>query len=340
MQAGTNTAGPADGEQLRNILGRFQAWSDTTPTHTKRHGGPIGEDGVRELSCDEALRQLRNRRAAATERKPIPTVAANTAALPSVPAAGTPTPTTVAAPTAQLARVEPALMALTEQPLATAKPPLAKPLAPKEKTPPVAARPVRAAKPARAANIGDKAPRTAKTTPALQTRAIAKESPTAKAKKAGTAPPPNREASALRLRVAERKQPEIPPSEFRHVLAKTVRAKNPLPEKAAKATKQKPAERELRVSVRLTSAEELRLQQYAARAGLTVSAYLRKKALEGEEIQDHKPVPQLEMAAVPRLPGRVAAAAAPSPARSGLGDWLTLLRNRFLSSPARFAERA
>jgi hypothetical protein len=231
-------------------------------------------------------------------------------------------------------------MGLPEQPVAAAKPPLAKTPAPKVKTDSLAAKPVRPAKHTRAGNIGEDAPSAAKTTPGLRTRAIAKGSPTAKAKKAKKAAPPNREASAPRLRIAEKKQSHIPPNEFRQVLAKTVRDKNPPPEKAATAKREKPAERELRVSVRLTPVEERRLQQYAAKAGLTVSAYLRKRALEAEEIEDDKPVQQLEMVAVPRLPGRAAPATAPQPARSGLGDWLTLLRNRFLSSPARFAERA
>ena len=331
MQAGTNTAGPAAGEDLRNILGRFQAWTDTAPAHANRHGSPIGEDGVRELSCEEALRQLRKRRAAAAEPKAIPTAAAVATPPATEPFAATPVPT-MAPASAQLARLEPALVPLPEQPVAAAKTP-----APKVKTDSLAAKPVRSARHTRAANIGEDAPSAAKTTPGLRTRAIAKGSPTAKAKKAA---PPNSDASAPRLRIAEKKQSKIPPNEFRQVLAKTVRDKNPQPEKATTAKREKPAERELRVSVRLTSAEERRLQQYAAKAGLTVSAYLRKKALEAEEIEDDKPVQQLEMVAVPRLPGRAAPATAPQPARSGLGDWLTLLRNRFLSSPARFAERA
>lgn len=125
--------------------------------------------------------------------------------------------------------------------------------------------------------------------------------------------------------------------EFRSVLAESLRAENPaaIPEKAQRA------ERSQRVSVRLSSKEELLLQQCAAVAGVTVSEYLRMRALDGQRAApaaERKPS-IFAPAEIPRVHDAAAPAAAPTP-RSGFGEWISLLRNRFLSSPGRFAERA
>jgi hypothetical protein len=128
-------------------------------------------------------------------------------------------------------------------------------------------------------------------------------------------------ARAHRRRTAE-------PQDFRSVLAASVEAAGVTEEKA---TARRP-ERSLRVSVRLSCAEELLLQQSAARAGVTVSEYLRMRAFDRpqEEVQA-KPDPFSTSEIQP---------VAPQTARSGLGDWIMLLRQRFSASPVRFAERA
>jgi predicted DNA binding CopG/RHH family protein len=97
--------------------------------------------------------------------------------------------------------------------------------------------------------------------------------------------------------------------------------------------------RDQRVSVRLSRAEERLLQQCAARAGVTMSEYLRMHALETAA----EPTDANRRAA--GLPGNAKPAAEPAPAaasrtKSVFGDWMLLLRHRFLASPARFAERA
>jgi hypothetical protein len=114
--------------------------------------------------------------------------------------------------------------------------------------------------------------------------------------------------------------------EFCNVLAKQVREK--LSAQAKKAA------RSQRVSVRLSRAEERSLQELATSAGVTMSEFLRMRALETAMAKG-------ATADAPRR--KTAIKAAPEPvkqARNGLGDWITLLRNRFLASPVRFAERA
>ncbi len=67
---------------------------------------------------------------------------------------------------------------------------------------------------------------------------------------------------------------------FREVLAQTVElASVPAPTTPVSAA----AERKSRISIRFSSQEELRVREYAARVGLTVSAYLRQRALRTEQ---------------------------------------------------------
>lgn len=113
---------------------------------------------------------------------------------------------------------------------------------------------------------------------------------------------------------------------FREVLTRSLQ-----PEKTAR---RRGAERQQRISIRLSQQEERRLQSSAAKAGLTLSEYLRRCAL-------------VEAASTPASPPvqsakRQAATLFDSvPAKTSvLGDWISLLRNRFLASPARIAERA
>lgn len=135
---------------------------------------------------------------------------------------------------------------------------------------------------------------------------------------------------------------------------------------AAAAEKAKKAERETRVSVRLTDEEERWLQECAAVEGLTISAYLRKMALgkmtpgseapaaeeatpgkkaaakdRGAAKASHWLEPaETEMAAAEPVAPRMAEDGTARAGKSVFGDWIALLRNRFLSSPVRFAERA
>jgi hypothetical protein len=129
--------------------------------------------------------------------------------------------------------------------------------------------------------------------------------------------------------------PAAQPPQFRQVLAKSVRE--------GKATKKSvPARskgRDQHVSVRLSRAEEIRLQACAAKAGVTVSEYLRMCALK----TDSGATRSTATITVATHPGKTVVeppAESPKRAGSGLGEWIALLRNRFLASPARFAEKA
>jgi hypothetical protein len=138
--------------------------------------------------------------------------------------------------------------------------------------------------------------------------------------------------SKKQTRKPERKAQAAPAQEFRQVLAKTVRQAKPAVRPAVKKEKG----RDQRVSVRVSRAEEHRLQACAAKAGVTVSEYLRMRALEGAT----EPAAMARRTAIDAEEAALAARVPAKAAKTGLGDWLALLRNRFLASPVRFAERA
>lgn len=135
-----------------------------------------------------------------------------------------------------------------------------------------------------------------------------------------------RKTAPAKVSPLKRKPPKA--AEFRQVLAKAVGQTA-----SAGTAKVKKAERAQRVSVRLSKGEERQLQAYAAQAGVTVSEYLRTRALEGSAQRGPVGV-RAEDAAARRV------TAEPAATKNALGGWITLLRNRFLSSPVRFAERA
>ena len=157
----------------------------------------------------------------------------------------------------------------------------------------------------------------------------AKRQPRACSAKA-VAPTPVRRAKVEAAPAAIRtpKPRAAQPQEFRQVLTRSVRQKA---EPAART-----AERVQRVSVRLSRAEECQLQRCAAKAGITMSEYLRRRALEA------MPAPRAKKGnrSAETSTGPEPVLTAPPQTKSTLGDWITLLRNRFLASPPRFAERA
>lgn len=167
--------------------------------------------------------------------------------------------------------------------------------------------------------------------------------------------------SAVAARPAKQKQPE-----FREMLARTVRSVKtaapvkkdaaPLTKRTALQSKKKVVakrapepERTRRITTRFSTAEERRLEKAAAAAGMSVSAWLRKCALAPGAGTAGRERSQVPTAGNRRTPHKRTAAAGPAvasqlfaqPANSSLvGGWLSLLRQRFLGSPARFAERA
>jgi hypothetical protein len=105
---------------------------------------------------------------------------------------------------------------------------------------------------------------------------------------------------------------------------------------------EKQQERRQRVSVRLSRAEERRLQQRANEAGLTISEFLRSRALDAEPQRPEAARTGLEHRTRNGRPATAAPLFAASTGQNGslLGGWLALLRNRFLASPVRFSEQA
>jgi hypothetical protein len=249
-------------DDIHSILNRFTAWTGRQPANGNGHRTDLGE-GVREVSYDDAMRDLRSRRAPHTPRLPA-----------------------IAAPPPQ---PEPP----PERPLPVAQ--SARDERPQESAPSCPPHAAVVRKPARR-----------KTPAALEARPSAGK-PSARKAKAPS------------------------PVEFREVLARTV---NPKARALPKPSKH--PERTQRVSVRLSAAEERRLQQCAAGAGVSVSEYLRMRALPQEP-------PRAHAGALPAAVGHGQPASCqpvPSPSRSTFGDWIALLRHRFLASPQRFAERA
>jgi hypothetical protein len=125
------------------------------------------------------------------------------------------------------------------------------------------------------------------------------------------------------------------PEEFRQVLAKSVRRDQP----RTRFAKAEATERKECISVPLSNAEKVRLRQCAATAGVTVATYLRMRAL-GTEPPRNEPEAERFETSETQEPVAQSVPDEVSQPHSGFGDWITLMRNRFLSSPARFAERA
>jgi hypothetical protein len=324
----------ANPEDIHTILGRFHTWAGKNPGNGNGKSAAPETEGVREIPYEEAMRNFRRRHKTPTRR-------------PS-PAAEPPATSPAASQTALLKQEEPLPSSAAPDPLPET-PLSATPEVQFEDRLPLSASPVPAAKAVRAPSPEPKkcqpkkASRPAKNLHAEPvTRALVPAKPSQLAPLPKVQPKPKRRAApakkstalALRPSTAGPKAPV-----FRNVLAKTVRTASASVQNTRKAVP-KP-DRSRRVTTRFSAAEQRRLERAAAEAGLTVSAWLRQCALRAETASAPLPAP---------APSRKKRAAAPAPqvepalfstpAPSGLGSWLTLLRQRFLSSPARFSERA
>jgi len=315
-------------EDLHNILSRFQAWSGKHAGAENGNGHkPV--EGVREIPYDEALRQVRSRRPARVPR-PAADVAAmqpemqkdeaqmgeakkaeaqketgGSGALPCPAAGSAQAPAAAARGNAAAGAAAGAMTA-----------------AGTVKTAPQQAQQRAPGRPAAAKKIAQ-APRTT-AEPAKQR---AKKSPVgAMARRGRTQPKAGAAAPEKAVRAGKGEA-------FREVLARSVERK---PGTQIKKTRE--PERLQRVSVRLSRVEERHLQECAKRAGMTVSAYLRERALGA--IQAESPAKAAARTRGAPKNGNAMMAAAPAKSNSVLGDWIALLRNRFLASPVRFAERA
>ncbi|HZZ40181.1 MAG TPA: hypothetical protein VFE06_13690 [Acidobacteriaceae bacterium] len=323
-------------EDIQTILSRFHTWAGKNPGNGNERKLAPQSDSVREIPYEEAMRNFRQRQKAQTRRAaaaalrsvapPAPSEPAPSKPEEALPALAATTPKPDAVRLAE-ARTESAALA-TRPPAAIVK--ATQPLQSSEKN--LARK-----------NTGSPTRRACAQSVALAVlplqpkpaRAQLKTSTPSKSEPRRAAPAKKSVALAVRLRTPQPKK-----TAFKRVLAGTVRAAVSSAQSTGKTT---PApDRSRRITTRFSTAEQRRLERAADQAGLTVSAWLRQCALRAE----------IASAPAPRLAahGKNAKTALPlppagstlfsTPAASPLGNWLTLLRQRFLASPARLSERA
>lgn len=149
---------------------------------------------------------------------------------------------------------------------------------------------------------------------------------------AAAAPPTSRpKKPAVRLKKPKASaQPK-----FRQVLAKSIRKPN-----KHSTAKRAAAERDQRITIRFSAEEQRRLEESASRAGIRLSVWLRQRVLTEQQNHIH-PRPALPSAR--KTKSAAIQTAPPSPPASLFNSpmgWLALLRQRFLTSPVRIAEKA
>ncbi|HTW47026.1 MAG TPA: hypothetical protein VMD92_03695 [Acidobacteriaceae bacterium] len=313
MQPGSNP------EDIHTILSRFDRWAGKEHANGNGHAKKLDGlgDGVREIPYEEAMRRVRSRKANGVTTVQPAAETPQKAAESDTPSNAAGVPLRLRTPLVSPAQPQTAAPAqATERPVTSRRGTSARQKsAPQKKVVAMEIKDCLAAQPVKKS---------------LRSKPAAKKAAPATAEK-----PRNEAAPRKPTRATAAGAQTRPPQEFRQVLAKSVRAAKP----ADKPARTREKGRDQRVSVRLSRGEEHRLQACAAKAGVTISEYLRMRALE-TGTQPTGSSPRATAAADHDKP---AVEASPEPAKrpaSGLGDWIALLRNRFLASPTRFAERA
>lgn len=331
-------------EDIQTILGRFHTWAGKKPGNGKLSVPQAG--AVREVSYEEAMRNYRQRhkaparRAAAAQQEasspapaPEPPLCSPEQAQPVPPALAPDLDVHFSAPP-EASREPAALVRRPSAPTAKAAPAL----------PP-------GKKIARKTNAGS--PENVSAQPPLRAAVARQPKAAVPAESRSRRSAPAKKSTALALQPAI--AAPIKPA-FKKVLAKTVRTA----QADASETRATASDRNQRITTRFSAAEQLRLERAAAQSGLSVSAWLRHCALLAERASVSRPAPAPPAkTAKPALPAPPAAIRRPAkttrralsaptaeptlfstPAPSGIGTWLSLLRQRFLASPSRFSERA
>ena len=329
---------PSQPEDIHVILGRFHTWAGKNPGAGNGKGSVPETAGVREIPYEEAMRNFRQRQKNQTRRAsakagsppaasaPVPSpdpLPANPQA--ALPASVAPNAPPEPAPLQAATNIKPPQVALTTRPAALVTRAPGPPRSSENK-----ARQKTIKRPSKKAATRPDVQQALLPVRATPVRAPRKASPPSRPEPRRTAPAKKSTALAVRPRTVE-------PNEraFRSVLAKTVRS---APSSAQTAPKALPKpDRDRRITTRFSAAEQRRLEQAAGQAGLSVSAWLRHCALQAEMVSA-PPSSSLKTGHRSRPPAEPTLFSTPAP--SGLGNWLTLLRQRFLSSPARFSERA
>lgn len=360
-------------DDLHAILSRFHTWAEKQPG--ERNGNRSSNGHIRTLTYEEAIAQHRSRQANPAERRARPV--RETAAAPVVPTGLSSADATPSREAPQRNEQHPAMPDPTPGPRdAESELDGATRVSSAAGIPAATAQPVALGRPLPAAQIEtvtETGPDGAKS-PVSTTRKAPVSAKTGKT----SLPQPGRKASAksgsslpqappktapMPADVPKRRSAGAPvartkpsakiapcrenPTTFRQVLAKSVLPEEKKAGKAGKASPSAVPERTRRITMRFSSAEQKRLERAAGEAGMTLSAYLRKCALNAGKIQAAPRA--VEKPAVRAKRGRSAATAKTSAqtqlfaqpvSNSLVGGWLNLLRQRFLSSPRRFSERA
>jgi len=263
-------------EDIHAILGRFSTWNSTQSTSGNGRSLQIGSDEVRELAYEEAIRRygswppvlttMAKAAASALQKDPDPTPSAVIAEIPQSTMAAS-DPISVPAPLERGEEVSAAQENPKVRSAATARKVPAKTI--------VHAAGNRAKQP-HALTVGEEKVPSKKAVSSRDTAARLAKPVAAKNEKKGVsrsdgpallsrknvAPPAEMEQGTPAPKTAGGRR-----AAFCEVLAAAVPA-NP--------------ERNTRISIRLSAQEESRFRKSAAEAGLTVSAYLRKCALQAD----------------------------------------------------------
>lgn len=324
-------------DDITTILGRFHTWAGKNPA--AGNGGtatPAPDPGVREIPYEEAMQTFRERERAQT-RRAVPRLATGVAATSGTvakPAAITPVAENRAP---SPATTDPDLAATAAKEIQSCE--LAPLPAPTRRKAGAVTKKASTRKPIEAADQA-RARQAAPATPvrAAQPRSAGRQKPPRSASSPSVA------ASAHSLRPAKAKAPAFK-NALTKAMTKTGGTTSSGRRLAASSQKAAPApDRNRRITTRFSSSEERRLERAAGLAGLSISAYLRQCALAAEPAPAAEaPLPAPVKRKAKKSPQAPAASASnlfSTPAASPLGNWLTLLRQRFLASPARFSERA
>jgi hypothetical protein len=364
MEPGTN---PGD---LHTILSRFHTWAEQQPGKGNGKAPKNEQEGIRALTYEEAMARFREQQPQQRERRrrKAATRVAPDGASPAATPTLEPPSVTVAAESgnSELQMPNDSPESSKPEPIAI---PQEEPLVAASKLTPEnvltgAAQPAiqenlslarvipAAEKPSRRGGLqvpGSPKPRRVKTAcataginpPASGEPVASKRLAAAKAQPGSTAASREKDKPG-KSRPRGKQQPE-----FRQVLANSLRVPNQRAKgkSPAKATPKSDPQRMRRVTTRFSPTEERRLEKAAGKAGMTVSSYLRQCALAAEQTKTarHASAPARRTKRT-RLISAGPPAETPLLAQAGstslVGGWLTLLRQRFLASPARFSERA
>lgn len=325
MQSGANP-----NQEIHDIVSRFQAWSGKASDngHGKGKQKPGADEEVREIGYDEAVRRYRSRQATQKAGTASPASVELAKRVQGMVSSQNAAAEANADPTAE--RNTPATTLALNQPGGEKKIAAAdtksQPFAP-----PHASAPVRAKA---AAKINKTRPTAARNASSGKFAQSAAQPAAPVAVQTKTAP--NRKSAARpgKLTIAALPKAALPTAEA------TTRKRTPFRDVLVKAAAVHTApERNTRISVRFSAGEEKQLRQSATAAGMTISAFLRSRALVSPEGAVKTPLVDEAVGRLAQLTtlnsGGSPALASPVATRGfqGLRNWFAGWRNHVRRNP-------